>query len=355
MIQNKLVQLTVILCASCSASACHPIEECDPASSQRRCSGDSFDQCVVRGDTWARGNFIETVDCRSLGARCVDRGGEAACVDPALSPCSGEQSRCSLDGSAIQRCVLGYLATSTACRAGDRCVERDGQPECATLAGLGCTGTGELCSPDGRSVLRCHDGQAYQRGWTCTADELCVAVAGKAGCVDRSLVRCDSGSWRACSRDSAAIWECQSELGYYRRTSRCAADQRCIDYEQEIPCDGTQPVCGNVLVGPECLVSTGAPCTTEGLSCQGSQILLCATGTSYLHRTCSAGEVCASRGAFADCVNASLTPCRAEEQTCSSDGAAVLGCDPTTGYLQRLHSCGGGTCVLGQDGPECRW
>jgi len=262
-------------------------DECEKSSFQERCDGDTFDTCTSIGETWTRHNAVETHDCAGHGQACVDSNGDAACVDRPLVPCAFTSQRCSASARAIEDCTLGYVNTVETCSSDERCIEIKGAASCEKPASLSCTGDGQLCSADRRAVLFCHQGQAYLAGAPCATDEVCVARAAEAACVDAALLACDGSSDDLCSKDRRHVLSCVWTVGYYDRKESCQAPEVCV------------PVFDD---GALCLEPTSAPCPASGMQCSAdrSKILYCGGGKSYVMSSCP-GQTCAIKSGSPSC------------------------------------------------------
>jgi hypothetical protein len=150
-----LAELSCLVGASQSFDAKCSVGICDMASGSRKCEGNRLLSCAD--------GIVEVVDCASLGQRCGDASGGAACVGSTDEECQAGKFSPRCEGSVAVSCVGGRVQ-KTDC---------SGQP----LAG------------------RCEAGACAPAGGACR-DEFDRCAGG-------TLEICIDGSWR--SHDCSAL------------------------------------------------------------------------------------------------------------------------------------------------------
>jgi hypothetical protein len=168
---------------------------------------------------------------------CTPQGDEARCdqriADEGESCGDATARACSADGTTLLRCDGSRMIGVQRCR-GPRGCYRDA-PEAPASCDQGgaevddpCDATGNHCSADGRTILKCAPSHRYALARTCAGPRGCFR-AGESLVCDVSIGEVgegcdgDGGSW--CSRDGTQENTCRSGVLAKKQTcSRCTAD-----------------------------------------------------------------------------------------------------------------------------------
>jgi hypothetical protein len=198
----------------------------------------------------------------------------------------------------------------------------------------------------GTELRTCEHGDlTYSRfDYDCARDgQVCVEANDTAACVAPALTTC-SRQGPQCSPDGQRSFYCNAGVGYVTSELDCSAEgAECREVETVAPC-----VIGSM------------PCTGYVSRCAagGARVLGCnpTLGFYALGERCAANEVCVESDYDAGCVDASLTPCGAGEETaCSADGALIYSlCDHRFGYYRSVGPCwDNGHCVDAEGWVSC--
>lgn len=230
----------------------------------------------------------------------------AGCDGPAPAPDAGPGDDAGMDGG------------------GDVC---EGRTTCPT-AGTSCSGDSLVtCAPDA-------DGCLIRTTTDCGAsDQVCDDSGATAACVDPcSLIptadRCETAGARACDGDTLEVCTADADGCLVLERTDCTggAGGTCDD-------SGEMPVCADP---PDPCDGTADACTTEGASCSGDTLVVCAPNAfgclveTSVDCTSRAGGACDSSGTTPTCTAddpcAGLTECTTAGTAC--DGPELVTCAP---------------------------
>jgi hypothetical protein len=146
--------------------------------------------CSLRGDALLdcdKGHWRSVADCLGPDGCKVGPDRQVRCDGSRDRPggsCSGDGNVCSVDGKAMLRCENGAFVASRRCENDGGCQISGRQLICGQeTAGVGepCEGEGAVCSSDRRAVLGCKSGHfAIDR--RCLDPRRCSIVGDMVGC-----------------------------------------------------------------------------------------------------------------------------------------------------------------------------
>ncbi len=315
-----------------------------PAAGSTRCVGNYLETCTENNQTCLE--WVQTVECTTLGQICDDSSGSGQCMDTCSDACTLSDRRCI--ENMLQSCENGEngctqwknlqdcAATNWICSgsgAGTACTDPCNH-DCPLGAPDRCEiNTVQSCGPDTNGCRVWNNGtdcttigQVCSNG-TCTCVHECTA--GSTRCLNSLRQQCSTNA------HGCRIWETVQDCTTTGQVcDTVSGSAQCVFTCTDTCADGAVRCSGNTIQHCQ-LTGTGCRDWVDGTNCATTD-RSCSNGTCVCNHSCSSGQVRCEGDMAQNCtVDAYGCFKWTNHQNCASLGQVCLNgtCQtPATGY-----------------------